>query len=337
MTSHDTHQRGFHTLGEQTRALREYAANPAQRIRTGFESLDLLIEGPAPGEVCTFIGRSYSGKSLVATELMRNNPHKGSIFFSLEMPYRQALMRLYAQWANVNAGTVREQIKKNTLPAKLDEMGDDMARHVIIDQSGLNTGDMVLYIEKYKDWYGQAPDFILIDYLERVAGVKSGADGWQGVEAQADMIKDLAKGMDIPVFLFHQTNRSEPAHTPPTDKSARGGGFTEADFVVGMWQPASDPDLSIHERQAMWNLIRMTVLKNRYSGQQNMPWRPLEFERTDSLRFVDLATEAAKVETYAEFQAAQEAAQAQLGEKDGEDVLRATQAILDEMPGEVTE
>ncbi len=310
-----THDRGFCTLNEQAGALRQYAANPAQRIRTGFESLDLLIEGPAPGEVCTIIGRSYSGKSLVATQIMAHNPDKGAIFFSLEMPYRQALMRLYSQWADIPANTVRDQIKQNKIGPLLDELGAALPRQIIVDRSGLNTGDMVKYIERYEDWYEQKPDFILIDYLERVAGVKAQADGWQGVEAQADMIKDLAKGLDIPIFLFHQTNRTEPAHTPPTDKSARGGGFTEADFVIGMWQPASDPDLSIHERQAMWNLVRMTVLKNRYSGEQNMPWRPLEFERTDSLRFKDLATEQTKIETYADYEAAQKAAQEQLGER----------------------
>jgi ABC-type oligopeptide transport system ATPase subunit len=307
--------RGFQTIAEQTRNLREYSANPAQRIRTGFESLDLLVEGPAPGEVFTIIGRSYSGKSLVATEIMRNNPKKGSIFFSLEMPYRQALMRLYSQWADLNADTVRFQIKHNTLSSNLEEMAQELDRHVIIDRSGLNTTDMTLLIEAYQDWYEKKPDFILIDYLERVAGVKSGADGWQGVEAQADMIKDLAKSLDIPVFLFHQTNRSEDAWVPPTDRSARGGGFTEADFVVGMWQPASDPALTIHERQALWNTVRMTVLKNRYSGEQNMPWKPLEFERTDSLRFVDLAIQAEKVQTYAQYQDQIAAAARLLGEQ----------------------
>lgn len=330
MTMRLNEDRGFDTITEQVSALREYSANPAQRIRTGFESLDLLIEGPAPAEVCTFVGRSYSGKSLIATQIMNNNPKMGSIFFSLEMPYRQALIRLYSQWADVSADKVREQVGNNTLPAKLDEMGEDLDKHVIVDQSNLNTGDMARYIERYQDFYGHSPDFILIDYLERVAGLKSKEGGWQGVEAQADMIKDMAKGLDIPVFLFHQTNRTEPAHTPPTDKSARGGGFTEADFVIGMWQPASDPDLTVHERQAMWSLIRMNVLKNRHSGQQNMPWRPLEFERTASLRFVDLAQAKQKIETYEEYVAAQQAARNQLGER-GEDE---NQISIDEAPSE---
>lgn len=306
--------RGFATLYEQTKGLREYAANPAQRIRTGFESLDMLIEGPAAGEVCTFIGRSYSGKSLVATQIMTNNPTKGAIFFSLEMPYRQALMRLHSQFNDINADEVRAMVKNNRLDESLDDLAAVLNRQVIVDQSNLNTGDMVSYIERYHEFYGAKPDFILIDYLERIAGLKSNEGGWQGVEAQADMVKDLAKGMDIPVFLFHQTNRTEPAHTPPTDKSARGGGFTEADFMVGMWQPATDPDLTPFERQAMWPVIRMNVLKNRHSGQQNMPWRPLEFERTESLRFVDIGAKEQKRETFEQHKAQQEEEARRLGE-----------------------
>jgi hypothetical protein len=274
----------------------------------------MLIEGPAAGEVCTFIGRSYSGKSLVATQIMTNNPTKGCIFFSLEMPYRQALMRLHSQFNNIDADQVRTMVKTNKLDESLDDLAAVLNRQIIVDQSNLNTGDMTSYIERYEEFYESKPDFILIDYLERIAGLKSNEGGWQGVEAQADMVKDLAKGMDIPVFLFHQTNRTEPAHTPPTDKSARGGGFTEADFMVGMWQPATDPDLTPFERQAMWPIIRMNVLKNRHSGQQNMPWRPLEFERTESLRFIDIGAKEQQKETFEQHQAQVEEEARRLGE-----------------------
>lgn len=275
------------TMAEGVEDLRHFAANPKQRVRTGFDSIDFYIEGPAPGEVCTIIGRSYTGKSLLATNIMINHPEAYSIFFSLEMTRRMALSRLLAQYANFDAQRVRDAIRHNTIPELIDDMADVMKNHVIVDQSGLSVADMMVVIEDYEGMFGRKPEFIQIDYLERIGGIKSSGEGWQATEAAADQVKDLAKTMDIPVFLYHQTNRSEPEHQAPTEKSARGGGYTEADFVLGMWAPGRDPKMAISERQALRNTVMINVLKNRHSGQANDPWRPLVFERSESLRFVD--------------------------------------------------
>lgn len=275
------------TMAEGVEDLRHFAANPKQRVRTGFDSIDFYIEGPAPGEVCTIIGRSYTGKSLLATNIMINHPEAHSIFFSLEMTRRMALSRLLAQYANFDAQRVRDAIKHNTIPELIDDMADVMKNHVIVDQSGLSVADMMVVIEDYEGMFGRKPEFIQIDYLERIGGIKSSGDGWQATEAAADQVKDLAKTLDIPVFLYHQTNRSEPEHQAPTEKSARGGGYTEADFVLGMWAPGRDPKMAISERQALRNTVMINVLKNRHSGQANDPWRPLVFERSESLRFMD--------------------------------------------------
>ena len=277
------------TMPDAVRDLRNFAANPQQRVRTGFDSLDYYIEGPAAGEVCTIIGRSYTGKSLVATNIMVNHMGGHSIFFSLEMTRRMALTRLLTQYANFDANEVREAVAANRIPDVIDQMAEAMKGHIIVDKSGLTVADMIAVVEEYSDYFGRRPDFVQIDYLERIGGVKADAGGWQATEAAADQVKDLAKTMDIPVFLYHQTNRGEPEGDAPTERSARGGGFVEADFVVGMWAPARDPKMPEYERRAKWDLVHMNVLKNRYSGQANEPWRPLVFRRTDSLRFIEIA------------------------------------------------
>lgn len=275
------------TMAEAVDDLRNFAANPKQRVRTGFDSIDYFIEGPAPGEVCTIIGRSYTGKSLLATNIMINHPEAHSIFFSLEMTRRMAMARLLAQYANFDAQRVRDAIASNSIPDMIDDMAYELRNHVIVDRSGLSVPDMMVVIEDYQAMFGRKPDFIQIDYLERVGGIKSSAEGWQATEAAADQIKDLAKTMDIPVFLYHQTNRSEDEWAAPTERSARGGGFTEADFVLAMWAPGRNPKLPISEQQALRNTVNINVLKNRHSGQANDPWRPLEFVRSESLRFID--------------------------------------------------
>ncbi len=274
--------KGFRTLVDQVAGLREYSSNPQQRIRTGFESIDVLCEGPAPGEVYTILGRSYSGKSIVAQNIIVNNAGLGSIFFSLEMPYLLAIQRMFAMWSGIDNGIVQIQVKDNTLTPMLETMAQEMVRHLTVDHSALSTHDMLYYVSAYEEYFGDRPDFLLVDYLELVGGVKTSGEGWIGTEAAAQQIKDLAKESGLPVFLIHQTNQQEHAWDPPTASSARGGGYTEADFVIGMWRPYLNPKLNWDQRLRLQDIVRFDVLKNRVFGKHNQS--PLDYRMTSSLR-----------------------------------------------------
>lgn len=277
--------RHFATLDEQVEMLRSYSLNPQQRIRTGFDQIDLLIEGPAKGEVCTFIGPSYSGKSIVAQNIMWRNRHLPAIFFSLEMPAVLALQRLFSMYADWPNRDVHVATAEGRLPPDLEDMPNQFRNHVIIDRGRLGPGDMIRYVEQYEAAFAERPAFICVDYLELVGGTKSSAEGWTATEASAQNMKDFAKEADIPIFLLHQTNRTvSPPWKPPTMNSARGGGFTEADFVVGMWRPHLDPTLDDYTRQSLEDEVHMTVLKNRPFGRHNRT--PIELVLTPSLRLV---------------------------------------------------
>ena len=276
-----------------------YAANPQQRIRMGITSIDEIIEGPAAGEVCTIVGRSYSGKSIIATLIMANNPELPMVFFSLEMPARQALQRLYAQWSGVDHHSVEEQVRRNTLPtSRLEEFAEAFERHLIVDRPSLTLGDMSTYLHSYTTMFGERPAAVLIDYMELVGGAKSSGEGWQRTEAVAGALKDWAKAEDMPVFVLHQANKSEPEWKPPTADSARGGGFTEADIVLGLWQPSRNPELSSIETKQLDGEIHVKVLKNRVTGRHGTG-APIRLHLRDDLTLGDLsALDARQGEMY---------------------------------------
>lgn len=267
--------------------LRNFSANPQQRYPWGIPSLDVITEGPAPGEVFTIMGRSFSGKSIVATNIMANNQDKGSMFFSLEMPARQAVQRLYATWSGVDHQVVQSQVRANSLPHVLDTMGEDMVKHVIIDRPALTLGDMSVFCQRYEDMFGERPPVVIIDYLELIAGGKASGDGWQKTEAIAGALKDWAKEEEMPVFVLHQTNRNEKEWDPPTADSARGAGFTESDVMVGMWNPWRDPNLGQAERASIQGQVWMNVLKNRVTGRTTA--NPIRLNLREDLKLVDLS------------------------------------------------
>lgn len=267
----------FPTLTEQIKDLYEFSKNPAQRIRTGLDPIDKMCGGPAPGEVFMVVGRSFAGKSIVAQNIVWHNRHEPSIFFSLEMPYLLAVQRLYSIWSNTSANDVQDMTERGVLPEMLKYMAEDFPRHHIVDTEALGLDSMSFYLDEYERLYKERPSFVVIDYLELVAGAKKSGEGWNATEVQAASLKDWAKKEEMRVFVLHQTNKQELPWSPPTESSPRGAGFTEADFVVGMWQKSRNPDISDADYMYYKDKVNFNVLKNRaygsLSGKRNLTFR----------------------------------------------------------------
>jgi replicative DNA helicase len=270
------------TLLEQVADLKDYSQNPLQRVRTGLAPIDALCGGPAPGEVFMVVGRSFTGKSILAQNIIFNNRKVPSIFFSLEMPYIQAVQRLYSIWSDTPNSSVNEMVESGTLPDVLDYMAQDFPAHIIDDQEGANLNYMSSFISEYDSFYGYRPEFVVIDYLELLGGSKKSGEGWIATEQQATSLKDWAKAEEMRVFVLHQANKQEPDWEPPTSNSPRGGGYTEADFVVGMWQPGLDPDLMDREKEALRGVVHFNVLKNRAFGNTSL-FRDIRYQIAPSL------------------------------------------------------
>lgn len=272
----------FPSLKEQISGLREFSANPAQRIRTGLKLVDDMCGGPAPGEVFLVLGRSFTGKSLVGQHIIVSNPEIPSIFFSLEMPYITAIQRMYSMWSGSSHRDVQEMTEKNSLPHHLDIMAEEFYNHRIVDQAGVSLKDMSYYIKLFENTYGERPAFVVIDYLELLNGSKVSGEGYLRTEATAAALKDWAKQEEMRVFCLHQTNKQEDPWNPPTENSARGAGFTEADFVIGIYQKWRDPTIDYHEYVYEKNRLRVNVLKNRAYGNTTQH-KDFAFEITPSL------------------------------------------------------
>lgn len=281
--------RGFATLREQLDDVRQFSENPQQRVRTGLKSIDLYCEGPAAGEVFTVLGRSFSGKSMVATNIMANNPTLPLIFFSLEMPARQAISRLYATYNRIDHHDVFTQMQNGSLPHMFETLADHIEQQVIVDRD-MALQDMADAVQQFERYFGERPVAVIIDYLELIQS-DEGEGNWK-TEYTAKRLKSWAKEQNMAVFLLHQTNRTEPEYEPPTVDSARSAGYTEADVVVGMWQPGKDPNLTSFEMQSLRGHIHLNVLKNRITGRTTE--KPLRFKLDDDLRLVDLTEMAAR-------------------------------------------
>ena len=256
------------TLYDQINGLFKFAESPVKRVGTGLKPIDDLIGGPAPGEVCMIMARSYAGKSIVGQNIIYNNRNLPSIFFSMEMPYMQAIMRLYSIWSGTRVVDNQHMLEAGEVNPIMWEMITDFPQHLIDDRSALGLDEMSRTLADFDIHFQTRPAFVVVDYLELLGGAKASAEGFVAVESQATMLKDWAKTEEMRVFVLHQTNRSEKKWRPPTEDSARFGGYTEADFVVGMWRPHTDPELDFWEAINLKHKVRFNVIKNRAFFQE---------------------------------------------------------------------
>ena len=104
---------------------------------------------------------------------------------------------------------------------------------------------------------------MVVDYLELLGGAKASGEGYLATEMQSTQLKNWAKEEEMRVFVLHQTNRLVPQWMPPTEDSARNAGYTEADFVIGLWRPHKDPNMNYLDKLQAQHIIAMNVLKNR--------------------------------------------------------------------------
>lgn len=274
----------MNTLYEQVGALFHFADNPVKRVGTGFKQIDALIGGPAPGEVCMIIARSYAGKSVVGQNIILNNKELPSIFFSMEMPTMQAVLRLYSMWSDTSAADNQHLLEAGHLEPEVWEIVTAFPKHTIDDRTGQSLEELSARVAWFETEHGCRPEFVVVDYLELLGGAKASGEGFTAVESQATLLKDWAKQEQMRVFVLHQTNRQEPKWKPPTENSARFGGFTEADFVIGLWRPHTDPEMAYWDSLSIKHHINFNILKNRAFFEERSL---IEMKFTPSLRIID--------------------------------------------------
>lgn len=214
------------------------------------------------------LGRSYAGKSLMAQNIIANNKELPSIFFSLEMPYQQALVRMYSMVTGTPATNTMDNIERGEVPDDIWDLVTTLPKHAVLDESNIGFEEMSRTLAQYEDGFGERPAFIVVDYMELLGGAKRSGEGFTAVDKVATVLKDWSKQEEMRVFVLHQCNRQEPKWMPPTENSPRFGGYTEADQVIGMWRPSFNPDLEYFEALARRDELNFNIIKNRPFGQE---------------------------------------------------------------------
>lgn len=259
-------------------------------LKTGVPSLDKVLKGLAPGNMCLLAGATSMGKTSLALEIAKNVAFRGEgvVFVSLEMTRQELATRLVSSRARVPYSDLRDPTG----------MHEDEFRKWIEATRGFDQAEMRIVPRHVRDLPGiQAaarragmgfkagkPSLVVVDYAQLVKG--EGKGRYEQLTQVSIGLKDLAKMLDCPVIALCQLSREigsrEDKRPQLSDIKDTGQFENDADQVVfchreGYWLERQGPklDKSGHitdqaktewraDCEAVKNIMELIVRKNRH-------------------------------------------------------------------------
>lgn len=233
-------------------------------VPTGFIELDEYTAGLQKSELVVIAGRPSHGKTAFSMNIARNaavEHGKSVAIFSLEMSFRELLLRLLAGEARVDGKKLKTGKSRVEEWNRVLQTYHNLKTNLYIDDtSELTILEIRAKARRLKMDYGI--DMIVVDYLQLVRGPENSERRDLEVAYVSRGLKALAKELDIPVIACAQLNRSieqRGKEKRPQLADLRESGAIEQDAdvvifvhrpIMGMKANPDDPDYEELKRKA---------------------------------------------------------------------------------------
>lgn len=249
----------------------ELRRDQTQKLYLGVPTLDNILAGVHPGEVCGFMGRPGIGKTLLLGHIARAVAERevGMVVFSLEMPAAQIVERLARALYEWDRWTLQRTVAAGAF---------DQAKYlrafrtlILIDTPGLSLGQMESYLRQAA--LGPLRDIpirlVMIDHLGLIGGDRH-LSTYDRVSTQAREVKELAKRHQVAVLIAVQVNRETGGDGSKELGlgAARDSGVVEeaVDYLVAMRRLDRAQHLAPSDREKYRDVMFLSVVKNRHGA-----------------------------------------------------------------------
>ena len=254
-------------LSQVRSELYRWATSDITRVPIGYSFFDDRTHGGmAPGQAMIMLARTGVGKTWFLVNVAVNTPTVPTVMFSLEMHARYVLERVASCYTNTDTRKIEASMMDHGRSAAVELATDELSRLYIEDEPDLGLDDMSQVLEEYEERSAVRPRLVLIDYLELIRTY--GSTQMDNVQGMARALKNFAREHDVALIVLHQVKRGEAnaGHKPLDLTDGKFGGEESADYVLGMYKPSLNPNITQVTRDEMDNDIRLQFLKTRTGG-----------------------------------------------------------------------
>ncbi len=256
-------------------------------LSTGLLDLDRLTAGLHPGNLIVVAGRPSLGKTSLALNIAASAVLRDArtvLFFTLEMPREQLLLRLVCAEAGVSVAKARAGfVSQEEMRRLVQTCGVIDAAKLYVDDSSQLSPSALTARSRRLARQEKGLDLIVVDYLQFMRPSRTWDSREREIAEVSRSLKALAKDLLVPVIAVSQLNRQVEARADrrPCLADLRESGAIEqdADEVVFLWHPSA--------RSGNPGPVKLLVEKQRNgpTGEVPVTWIP------DQCRFADYAAE----------------------------------------------
>lgn len=242
----------YKPLREAANEFIAWSKSETERVYTGIRELDDAMRGTGAGELTLITGFSHSGKTLLVTELILNNPNTPLVLFTPDETRPLVLTKLTSALHGVGARELESRIRDDDKQAMelLTSTADRYGRLAIFDES-VSVVDMDNMMDEVRNAMGVSPKGIIFDYAELL-------EGPDDVKSKMTALKAWGKRQKVAMFILHQASRTSGAggRKMSIDSGAYGG-EQQATHVVGV------------RRKKYMHMAMLTVLEEKIANASN--------------------------------------------------------------------
>jgi replicative DNA helicase len=210
---------------------------------TGFDDLDRKTTGFNEGDLIIIAARPAMGKTALVLNMALKNVEakKGVIFFSLEMPAEQLMLRMLAAKTSIPLQNLRKGDMNDNEWSQLSGAFEDLnTKKLFVDDGGsININQLRARVRKLAQNEDNNISLVIIDYLQLMQGT-GGKDRHQEVSEISRGLKMLAREMKIPIIALSQLNRgveSRPDKRPMLSDLRESGAIEQdADIIMFVYR-----------------------------------------------------------------------------------------------------
>ena len=210
---------------------------------TGFEALDKKTTGFNAGDLIIIAARPAMGKTALVLNMALKNVEqgKGVIFFSLEMPAEQLMLRMLSAKTSIPLQNLRKGDLDDRQWTNLSGAFDDLnTKKLFVDDGGsVNINQLRARVRKLAQNEANNIKLVIIDYLQLMQGTGN-KDRHQEVSDISRGLKMLAREMKIPIIALSQLNRgleNRPDKRPMLSDLRESGAIEQdADIIMFVYR-----------------------------------------------------------------------------------------------------
>lgn len=240
-------EQGFRSLKTLVKGAVEYIDEMHERkdgmvgVSTGYDDLDKMTSGLAPGDLVIVAGRPSMGKTTFAMNICEYaavTSGKPVAIFSLEMPGEALALRMLSSMGRINQQRIRSGKLLDDDWPRLTSAVELLANVPLFidDTAGLNPTELRARARRLVREHGN-PGLIMIDYLQLMQVPGNTENRATEISEISRSLKAIAKELKTPVIALSQLNRSleQRPNKRPVMSDLRESGAIEQDADIIMF------------------------------------------------------------------------------------------------------